>query len=338
MAAPSLQKTWEFDINNTSSGASGTAMRQQLMLDIKNAFISAVSFTNPWAVDSSCDGVTAGTAADGVDRWSDVGDIVWETAGARSWIVLRQDDYFSDNDELYMCIELDQGASTDYNAAIGVYVSKGTNFTSGTTTARPTSADEVELLPSGGSEVTANWQGSDLTSETSKRWHMMASSDGKEWRLFFAVNGVVVAIWMIGAPNNPPSGWDTPIWSIIYGEDTTSSNVTDEGLTSSLKLYVLCTDGVLGDFACSFTMPSMYSNSLLRGGEALNNTFDSSRYIAPSGLYSPSGAAVGFMGYVNDVFWSKEADAVGTTYASQTFVNLGGLVLPWDGSSAPQLS
>jgi hypothetical protein len=340
MASPTLQKTWEFDVNNNFIGSDQYDLRQKLLLGIKNALIDGVTFTVPWTVRYSCDSTTAGSAGDGVDHWSASTDVVWEPSGSvHSWIVLRQTDYFGSGNHLEMLIDCEQGASGDNYAAIGVYLSN-TAFSGGTTGTRPTATGEWSVIASGGSEVTSNWQGLDSV-QTTKSFHMMASDDGEEWRILISDNTYVVAIWAIGKPLSPPSGWSPACWALIYGQDTNSSTVTtDTNLSTAGTLRVRCTDDTRGDFQCLFTAESMASSATQPvASSAVANTFDASRPFINFGLYSSTGAATGYMGGVKDMWWSLESDGTGATYpvAQPDFINVGGLCLPWDGATTPNL-
>ena len=95
MGLPTKVKTWRFNTNRTKTTASNLVYHQQLILDIKNALIGDGNWdtepTGIWTVDHSCDGVTAGTPGDGVDRWIDTGDIIAHNPGNNhSWMVLNQ--------------------------------------------------------------------------------------------------------------------------------------------------------------------------------------------------------------------------------------------------------
>lgn len=336
MAVPTLVKTWQFDLNNLISEGDDLTMRSELMFQLKEILTDGVTFTVPWTVYSSCDAVTAGTAGDAVDRWIDNGDVVWSVSGDRSWIVLMQTDYFSVGTHLYMCIECDYSATTQRNGAIGLYFSNSAFSTGGSLTARPTAANEFEVLPSGGTTITANWQGFDANTELTKRLNVMGSNDGEEWRIAIAGNGVTQAVWALGKADSAPSGWTMPFWVMVYGQDSNTSTVTAQATTiAGTTDRVVHWDGVLGRFISGFTGVSPRYAETGYMYNALNSTFDSSRPLSPVGLYSDTAPAVGPLGNCIDMFWAPISDAQASTYASQTFINLGGLTLPWDGSTTP---
>lgn len=102
-----------------------------------------------WSMYYSCDGVTAGTANDGVNRIMtanayDQSKWVRAPAGsAHSWYVLKSGSSICGalpSTPFYLIVDYGTAADTTYN----VYLSK-TAPTGGTTTARPTATDEVGM-------------------------------------------------------------------------------------------------------------------------------------------------------------------------------------------------
>ena len=104
---PVLQRTWQFDVNNTVTGSTtqsggiddGTEYRKQLLMDIKEKLVSFAM--NPWTVSQShgfVSGIvtapTVGSAGRPGDNWdpADLEEIRWVDnpgVGVHSWIVLR---------------------------------------------------------------------------------------------------------------------------------------------------------------------------------------------------------------------------------------------------------
>lgn len=343
MTAPTPAKTWEFAINGTAAGADGDAMRADLLLAIKDSLVDNGTFTTPWVVDYSCDSATAGTAGDEVDHWAANSDVVWDSSGsAHSWVVLRQTDYFGTGTHLYLLLDCSQNSSLEYSAALGVYCSR-VGFTGGSTTARPTATDELEVLAASTVASSSNWQGDNSNAETSKRYHVLGSDDGEEWRILFCVAGYCVAMWAIGKPQDPPSGWANPYFAMVWGQETASADVTTyQYLTTNGTPIVRMTDATAGDFAGTFTCPAARSTSnQLMPIICAANHFDSSRGMWPVGIYCHTDvAAPGYHGPVADIWYGHGADSTGDTApaAQQDFALFGDVWLPWDGSSAVGVS
>ena len=80
-----------------------------------------------------------------MNRWDSDTDLVWANAGtAHSWIVLRLPMRYEASDEAYLIIDLVSASADGVNARL--YLGSGSGgFTGGSTTARPTTANEAEL-------------------------------------------------------------------------------------------------------------------------------------------------------------------------------------------------
>lgn len=116
---------------------------------MKQAFIGTIggSAAGAWTVRYSCDGVTAGTAGDGVDRWgaayTPANIVRGAAAAARSWIVMRSPTLAtgSANGGVPMTVEVlisFGDSAVDYNAVIAY---SKTGFTGGTATVNPSATD-----------------------------------------------------------------------------------------------------------------------------------------------------------------------------------------------------
>jgi hypothetical protein len=150
------EKLWSFCLNTvrTADFSSVAAVSKSILLSLKNMLIAnGVIFTDDygsptsppgkWSIYYSCDGNTAGTANDGVDRWLNNLSITRATAGsAHSWMVLKSPTMstatFQPGAPLYMI--LDASGTTD-QVMLNLTFSKAAP-TGGTTTARPTATDE----------------------------------------------------------------------------------------------------------------------------------------------------------------------------------------------------
>lgn len=85
----SLEKTWQSFMNYVLDSSSATNTGKNAVWFIK-AFLTgqvggAKNVQGLWTIDSSCDGTTAGTAGDGVDRWGTVGSSAGGSGTAASF-------------------------------------------------------------------------------------------------------------------------------------------------------------------------------------------------------------------------------------------------------------
>ena len=168
--------------------------------------------TNPWTVRYLCDSVTAGTAGDGVDRWSADTKLVWANAGtAHSWIVLRQTGIGTTYELLISC------EGTSVSGSLLTILTSISGFSGGSTTARPTATEELTVASSG------QWLGA---SDVSNRWSVMQSTDGQCTRILVGYSGNFTTLIVLDKPNNPTTGWTTPNFSALYYNGVLNINVT----------------------------------------------------------------------------------------------------------------
>jgi hypothetical protein len=156
-----LEKTWQYALNQPITGISTVAgLSKAQILSLKNGLLgNGVTFTDQsgavidspkalWAMYASCDGTTAGTMNDGVDRIGvDPAKLVRAAAGvAHSWFVLKSP--LMSNKSFtgaYFYLIVDVSGADDQRMA-QVVMSKAAP-TGGSTTARPTATDEWVISP-----------------------------------------------------------------------------------------------------------------------------------------------------------------------------------------------
>lgn len=338
MALPSLSKTWQYNVNNvvTSSGSDTTDFRA-LLLGIKNAMIGFAS--NPWIVQYSCNSSVAGSAGDLVDRWAAGTDLVWATgASAKSWIVLKQAGIATN---FQICIELRSNQTTN-EQIMALTVSPNAGFTGGTTTARPTAADEFQVL-NGGS--TAFWMSSH-TSTFSATYHVQQSSDGACTRWFIGYQGRIQSFVFFEKATDAVTGWTYPfavgacaVVSATTGEGPTYSNFNDNA-----GVVATPAGGAFGYHSGGmglFLSTEGYVAGML--GEKLNvvaNEISSEWPMCPIGLVSETVGKRGRHGALSDMWFGVNINQSGTTYpadGSRQFLQLRDIVIPWNGT-VPVLS
>jgi len=323
MALPTLSKTWQFNVNNQTT-AQGTALAdcRKTLRGIKDAMIGFA--TNPWTVRYSCDSVTAGTAGDGVDRWSADTNLVWANAGtAHSWIVLRQTGIGTTYELLISCEN-----ATPSNLTLLTSIS---GFSGGSTTARPTATDELTVASS------VQWiAGTDV----SNRWSVMQSTDGQCTRILVGYSGNFTTLIVLDKPNNPTTGWSTPNFSALYfasgGLNTNTTGVIS-ATSPVARSRIGSTNG-----SVSLTIEGMgnnFSTDTAIGNIA--NEVDSSWDMWPLGIACITSGVRGRHGSLFDLWAVSTVRASGDMIpadGSNQFAVFGSFVLPWNGSAAPAFS
>jgi hypothetical protein len=324
MSLPTLAKTWQFNVNQAiAAQGSQQATNRRLLRAIKDSLIGFTS--SPWATRYSCDSLTAGTAGDGIDRWTADTSVVGNSAGsAHSWFVMRQTGIATNFELLISC----ENSST--LSVIVLAVSPSAGFTGGTTTARPTATDEIVLLTTGNT-----WNSG---ADVNHKLHVMQSSDGQVTRVMLWENNINCLFWAFEKPKNPPSGWTNPSTSFAMGGASTatfqnlSAFLTAGGGQGSSKGRGTAT------FAMTWTGEGSNSSSSILANGILNapNDFDSSWPFFPIGLVSTQAGHRGRHGTLFDIWWGSSGTASADTYpadGSRQFAQLANIILPWNGST-----
>lgn len=323
MALPTVDKTYEFDLNNqVTAQGSRLATLQLLMRTLKDALINSGTFTAEWTVSRSSNGTTA----DASDNWTADADLVWDTAGnSHSWIVLRQTGISA---TFEICIDL-QDSSTNYT--IDLIVSHNT-FLGGTTTNRPTATGEVTLFSS------QHWASASSSANDSIMWHMLLSTDGAVTRIFMTRNSVTQAYWWFEVPRNAVSGWNNPV---AVGMDATIG-------TEVISIAQLTTGaapiqgiGALGTSMGLFsTIPLINTNSIVQ--QTTGNSFSGNENAWDMNLYSSTEGSKGHHAALRDVWWLSDQPITGDHVPSgdDQFVVFGSepILVPWDNVTTIQVN
>lgn len=141
--APNHSRRWDYDLGNTVAyGGTAIATNRALW----RAIVAGLLAIPGVSVYRSCDAVAAGADGDGVNRWDADADLVWANAGtAHSWIVLQVPLYAASTDAAPFLIIDMVGASASGSTG-RMWVTDGDGgFVGGTTLARPTTTNEVEI-------------------------------------------------------------------------------------------------------------------------------------------------------------------------------------------------
>lgn len=320
-----LQKTWQLQINQTVS-AQGSVMATdtRLLRTLKNLLVGFGS--NPWTVRYSCNGTTAGTAGDAVDRWTNDAAIV-RSGGAHSWIVLRQTGIASNFEFCIDCSNVTSGWLT-------MVISPSAGFTGGTTTARPTATDEIVLINN------TTWASG--AQDVQHQIHAWQSTDGQCTRVAIWYGGTNMCTFMLfDKPDNPVSGWTSPSISfIVNGNATVAATYTGLGSSSGPARGRGTTTITLGLTGESFASSSFLPN-LTNIGDTPNES-DGTWSQFPIGIASVTTANRGRKGSLFDLWWKPFGLANGTTSpsdASRVLITMGPFILPWTAdATAPLLS
>ncbi len=333
MPLPTLDKTWQFATRNFyTTGVQLDDLRSVLrwMKDQLKGF-----GLGAWTVDYSCDGVTAGVLADGVDRWDADTDLVFAAAGvAHSWIVLKQAGIAAS-----FRLLLDLGVSTDARD-INLYFSYTAGFTGGTTTARPTATDEV-LIPTFTND---NW----ISGGTTNMLLAVAmSTDGQCTRFWQSQNAVTSGLWILDKPKNPPAGWAEPFVGFVCPPSNTTHAVSPTDLNGSnpgklrarhgsLTLNVgVSPDGWLGVGPYTLHEHIVSDNDITAVAAPPGE-----RFLEPASIASDTPGGRGCLGVLFDLWLHPHGTAAGVAMFGSTYpddlgydlIALGTLVHPWNGT------
>lgn len=342
MALPSFTKTWQFDVNNSIPAE---ANLHDHMAAFYIQFVASLTgfATNAWDMDYSCDGTTAGTPGDGVDRiGSDKAKWVFTTGGssARSWVVLE-------NSVTGMEI-LISGFGSINGERPHIYVSWSAGFTGGSTTANPSATDEEQIYTGDDLIGLGNFQRDFV-------YHFMHSDDGKMTYIFANYANVCPMFAYFGEPENPTAGWTNPLVAGWMGDDGTVpladatqpfSLIQDEfGFTGGVRrrrgnltggtipIYMSFVGASAGDASST---PRIWGET--QGGSAYvpgANDISGEWTLPRVGLncYTQSGVN-GFHGRLPDLHFGSNALSEGDTFpggGGKTRRTFGFLVSPWNG-------
>lgn len=349
MSLPTPAKTWQFAINQTlAAPASGSAGSSALMYAIKQSLIGFAS--SPWVVLYSCNSTTAGTAGDGVDRWSSAANVVLGgNASAHSWIVLKQAGMGAGNYQIVISASDELTATapnTTYNT-ISIIESKNAGFTGGSTTTRPTATDEIVICnygATGGGQSLGAWGGT-LTS-AARRLHVLQSTDGACTYIIVCAGGVAWAAFVLAAPAlRISSGWSNPTFAASISSASASSVYPlAAGTLSQATPSAGVGRALIGSTAARLTLTCEGNSSSLAPADTtygnVANELSGEWPIYPIGVTSPTAGVRGSHATMVDLWFGSSARSTGDTYdaSSLTFAQFGNLIVPWDGSSVPGVS
>ena len=325
MTLPVLDKTWQYNVNNILR-TTGTALgdNQKLVRAIKNAMIGFG--LGAWTVRGSSNGASA-WGLDNVDRWAADVNLIWANAGTNhSWIVLKNTALGAN---VEVCIDL----RSTTPSRIDVVMSYAAPFAGGSLSARPTSAgDEIYLTQGATTGYAYHNLGDNVTFDCV--WHVLHSTDGQATRIFVSKYDNTCAMWAnFDKVKNPASGWTVPVVGCWLDAGTSKNNGNPQFVA-------------LNDFAFQYGRQAATSITLYSTSEGLYasmvgeerysyNDISNEWALTPVGLASETPNARGRHGTLYDLYWGSIYRQPGDTWPDDTsrqFIQVGHLVVPWNGT------
>jgi len=328
MTFPTLAKTWQF-IPNYAITATGTPLgtNRTILKQLKDAFTTTANWVNSsnasitpsnmWTTRYSCNSTVAGSAGDGVDRWSAITDLVFANAGsAHSWYVFRHTAIDTNCELLLSCEGLASNAQN-----ITLVLSPSAGFTGGTTTARPTATDEIVVINN------TTWGGV-VNTDTNVKLHIMKSSDGQCWRFFVANGGQINTAILVEKAAALHGSWTHQAVALGLGTSGATNILTQGNLNTTASIN--------GRGASNMTMylagPGA-NNALLNAAITTPNDLSLEWPFLSQQLYSITASNRGVHGYLQDIWYGSTTTVSGstcpTTGTQHQFVQFGSLLLPW---------
>jgi hypothetical protein len=340
MAMPTKEKTWTFDVGNVVNTLAEATDMKAILFGLKTAMVAA-----GWTVQLSSDAASAGAA----DYWIDTGDLNWGTTGARSWIVLRNPDFFGAGAHFELLLEC-RWAASDHPTNLGVKYSPTGDYSGGNTTTLPTATTGVELvtIPTGVHDDGNFIQGS----ATRRAWHFMCSSDLQCTRFFVTQRLAevvhVTTFFAIERIKNPTSGLGaTDQFVVLWYSDESVTGTSTKTLVTQWNAAARAKSYVAGSGASAYYLTGEFcGTALVRDQIRASNPDDGDSWpLFPMGLVTITNTAwaYGRNGELFDIWWAPAMNTqlvanpknTGMTYpndSSRTFIQLGDMVFPWDGS------
>lgn len=326
---PTLTKTWQFSVNNSTGLGAGTAIdiNRTWIRTVKDALLAFAS--SPWTMRYSCNSVAAGTAGDGVDRITTNANLVWANAGtAHSWLVLRQTGIATNYELLLSCESTAAAGNT-----LTIYVSPSSAFTGGTTTNRPTATDEIPL------NTSSLWASNTISA---LRWHMLLSTDGQCTRIVTCNANAIQSFLSLEKPGSPVTGWTNP--SASYAGPAAGGTAMVAASLGGTAAYSSRISGNIANISMSaegvITSAASSSFPTNTNWGNLGNELSGEWPMLPTGMICTTAPVRGRHGVFQDMWVGSGGANSGDTYpsgASNQFAQFGALILPWNGS-AVQLS
>lgn len=327
-------RSWIFNVNNLSPYVAGGVLNQNQFsvlgiknvlkggtgkygwLDMNGAAVSAPSF---WTVDYSATNLVAGVAGDGVDRWAAYSDLVWgNLAGANSWIVLK-----NTTAGLWWLISCENSGS-DSNT-LDMYVSTDA-FVGGTTTARPTATNELNMLASTTWGAGAGFP---------IRFHVLMSADGLATRVFTTRAMSLVGVWLIEPLGDPSPNVQGDYLTVAWGGSAGNPLDFNTSLSQTARNLARKVGGPAITGVLSME-GSRYVNAVHSQASLTDRMFWND-FAAQNSLMTINAFGIGYptrgrVGSLVDLWVVSDYTASNRSWpgnATRQLMSLGPLVIPW---------
>jgi hypothetical protein len=317
MALPTLEKTWQFNVNQAVAGGSWSGSVQEALYLLKQSLITFP--LKPWVVWGSCDGAGNYGNNDGIDRWASRANCVWGNTGQQP-----------EAGSLAIVFECWWGNFTGSVDMLRVYLLPTGVATNGSATTIPTAADAIAFVnytwgvPGSGG---GTWVG---------KLHAMQSTDGLCTRVVLCYSGNVRFAVVLDKPKNPISTWSSQFVCGWYPYSTTATPTYAQMCAASSQCF-----GYVNSQAVNFCCTSEGWGTAATGQTQTYPDDDTAEYpMSPMHLVSDTLGGRGLKGQLYDIWWGSTAVPTGGTYpgdGSNQFATFGNIILPWNGT-APVLS
>jgi hypothetical protein len=316
LVLPTLQKTWQFNINQifqTSGYLTNTIVNGSTVVgDFSNVLYymvySMLNFANsPWTVVNSCNA----SAISSSFNWTP-SNMTWVTAGAHSWIVLKQTGIAGN---AQICID----CPYNNNGCIDIVVLPSAGFgslASGTLTARPTSTLETTIL-SNTPILYQTYLGGFVL-------NVMQTTDGACTRIFIFQGGDIYTNIFLEIINVDSSSTLSHKGVYFASTNTTTINPANSsfnGFSGSIKYTTLPMTEFYG------AIPHILANN------GAISDFTGGYPMCPLSIHSATSGALGRAGRLSDIYLGSTSIASGSTYGSQTWAQFGGYIIPWNSTT-----
>lgn len=323
-----LEREHAFYVNNAlAAQATATRHAQKLMLGFHGAFLGSGSWTSKtsavvtlptvanWTVVGSSNSTAAGL--DGVDRLTTSTNFVWANAGsAHSWVVYRR------YDDSQVCIDMSNSSAI---SGITVVVSPTGVFTGGTTTNRPTAADQYVPINN------AAWgEGNNAATN----WHVIKTTDGKQVIVLQDRNGWAVNMWICDNLADPNENWQSPVTFGIVGTSATAPSnqqITPTAVFGTAGFSARSTANMVMSVVAPNVITTRITDSAVL---QVTSSISGKSQIYGIGLISTTTGSVGFNGRLADVFIGRGGQTDGRWYGTSSldraWAQFGVIVLPWN--------
>lgn len=326
MALPVPSKSYVYNVNNAvTSGAAVLDTYRLLIWNLKNALVNG-----GWTIRSSANGTSASTSPP--DLWPNAGSLVWGSS-SRSWIVLRHP-----LGTCEICIDLQSANAYFWTLAISRqgYVTTGLS-----TNSRPaTVASDEQLLASATNSAWGNTNQNFV-------WHYIKSTDDEVHRWFACAADTNPMSLFIDVPQNPVAGWNGALAQLPFVAYFAATGSNTNALTTA-TYSVANSVTRMGDGSGTpvpqatpiatnlYLAGESYNGNLLTNGLTIpNDVTEEYPLVAPQYVCTGTPGLRGVVGDPPDLWFGVSSNALSTAYPAGTsyqFVQLGTLVIPWNGT------